>query len=96
MIERAVAERLVAGERVPTNATTGQTRYKLGFSGHVTLTAPSYDQTGRRLLRPAIRLISPRLRLVSPLGNRLRGLRASHQTAYVREERVRELPSREG
>jgi lipid II:glycine glycyltransferase (peptidoglycan interpeptide bridge formation enzyme) len=73
-IDRAIACRVQAGERVPASAATGQTRYKLGFNGEVLLCPPSYDQTGRRALRPALRLVAPRMALAYPIINRARGL----------------------
>jgi lipid II:glycine glycyltransferase (peptidoglycan interpeptide bridge formation enzyme) len=73
-IDRATALRVLAGEHVPRNATTGVTRYKLGFDGEVLLTPPAYDQTGRRAFRPVLRALAPRLWLVHPLIRQARGV----------------------
>ncbi len=73
-IDLPIGHRLLAGERVPTNAATGQTRYKLGFNGEVQLSPPAYDQTGRPILRPVVRLVAPKLTRTYPAINWARGL----------------------
>jgi lipid II:glycine glycyltransferase (peptidoglycan interpeptide bridge formation enzyme) len=73
-MDSRVARRMLAGERVPTDAAIGQTRYKLGFGGQAILNPPAYDQTGRRILRPALRLLAPHLKLAMPIVKRARGL----------------------